>query len=347
MLLAAAMLLVVTSLSVFGYRLLGGPHVSLVDALYMAVITLAGVGYGEFVDTGHNPALRIFNMFVVVFGVMIMAYVFSSVTAFLVEGDYTNVFRRRKMLKQISQLKGHFIVCGLGDTGRHAMAELQKTETPFVVIDHIEDNVKRLQEHADYRDLLYVVGDATDEEVLEQAGLSRASGLLATLAQDKDNLVITVMVRQKNPQIRIVSRCTDLKYSERMLKAGANSVVSPNMIGGMRLASEVLRPHVVSFLDLMLKEQSRVLRIEEIVVPEGSPWEGKALSQLELRTRYNHLPMALKNVKDGETSQRFWVNPPDNITVRSGLVIIVMGAVSDIKRARTDSAGGEALIARA
>jgi voltage-gated potassium channel len=144
------------------------------------------------------------------------------------------------------------------------------------------------------------------------------------------------MVRQKNPKIRIVSRCTDLKFSERMTKAGANSVVSPNHIGGLRLASEVLRPHVVGFLDLMLKEQSRTLRIEEIIIPASSPWVNKSLGTVNLRSRFNLLPMALKHAP--ESSQKLWVNPPDNITLKQGLVIIVMGDISDIRRARQDAA---------
>jgi voltage-gated potassium channel len=334
---AALLLVVLISFSIFGYRMLGGPSVTFLQALYMAVITLAGVGYGEIVDTSHHPALRIFNIFIVVFGVMITAYVFSSVTAFLVEGDYSDMFRRRKMLKQISQLKNHYIVCGLGDTGRHAIAELQKTGTPYVVIEHNEESIKRFREHGgeEYKDLMFVLGDATDEEVLEQAGVGRAIGLLTTLAMDKENLVITVMVRQKNAKIRIVSRCTDLKFSERMTKAGANSVVSPNHIGGLRLASEVLRPHVVGFLDLMLKEQSRTLRIEEIIIPESSPWAGKSLGALNMKNRFNLLPMALKNAP--ESTQKLWVNPPDNIGLKSGVVIIVMGDINDIRRARQDS----------
>lgn len=338
MLIALVLLVTVTCLSVLGYRLLGGPHVTFLQALYMAVITLAGVGYGEIVETQFSPALRIFNIFVVLFGVMITAYVFSSVTAFLVEGDYSDIFRRRKMLKRIEQLNNHFIVCGLGDTGRHAVTELQRTGTPYVVIEMHEENIKRLKEHSGemFQDMLYIIGDATDEDILNQAGVTRAGGLMTTLAQDKENLVITVMVRQKNPNVRIVARCTDMKFSERMQKAGANSVVSPNMIGGMRLASEMLRPHVVGFLDLMLKEQSRTLRIEEVVLNGSSPWIGKMLGELNLRTKYNLLPMAVKNAGD-EKAQNFWVNPPDNIKLRDGVVIIVMGDVSDIRKARTDS----------
>jgi len=337
---ATLLLLVVTAISIVGYVLLGGPEVTFLQALYMAVITLAGVGYGEFVDTSHSAALRIFNIFVVLFGVMITAYVFSAVTAFLVEGDYSDVFRRRKMLKKIRQLTNHFIVCGLGDTGRHAIDELQKTGSPYVVIESHDESIKRLLEHegGHYKDMLYIVGDATDEEMLEQAGVGVASGLLTTIPHDKENLVITVLARQKNPRIRIVARCTDLKFAERIQKAGADSVVSPNRIGGMRLASEVLRPHVVSFLDLMLKEQSRTLRIEEIVLPQNSPWTGKQLGGLELRKHYNLLPMALKNAgSSAEDGQNFWVNPPDEVGLKPGMVIIVMGDVSDIRRARSDA----------
>ena len=338
-LIAASLLLVLVIAAVVGYRVLGGPSVTILQALYMAVITLAGVGYGEIVDTSQNPALRIFNIFVVLFGVMITAYVFSSVTAFLVEGDYSDMFRRRKMLKRISQLHKHFIVCGAGDTGRYAVAELQKTGTPYVVIETHQEGISKLVEHSAevYKDMLYVIGDATDEEVLEEAGLSRARGLLIMLANDKDNLVITVLARQKNPNIRIVARFTDLKFSERMQKAGANSVVSPNMIGGLRLASEVLRPHVVGFLDLMIKEKSQTLRIEEIVIGESSPWVGKPLGDLQLKARFNLLPMAIKNALTTSDGKGFWVNPPDNITLKSGLVVIVMGDVADIRRAREDA----------
>jgi voltage-gated potassium channel len=245
------------------------------------------------------------------------------------------------MLKRIAQLRNHFIVCGLGDTGRHAITELQKTGTDYVVIESHEDNVKKFQEHAgsDFSEMLYIIGDATDEEVLESAGVAHASGLLTMLAQDKDNLVITVMVRQKNSNTRIVARCTDLKFSERMIKAGANSVVSPNKIGGMRLASEVLRPHVVGFLDLMLKEQSRTLRIEEIVINTDSSWIGKTLGEIDLRSRHNLLPMALKNATGARGgAQNFWVNPPDNIAMKAGVVIIVMGDVNDIHRAKDEGA---------
>ncbi|MFI5106209.1 MAG: potassium channel family protein, partial [Terriglobales bacterium] len=221
LLLAIALLLGLIVVSTTGYRLIGGPSVTFLQALYMAVITLAGVGYGEIVDTSHNPALRVFNIGIVLFGVAITVYVFSVVAAFLVEVEFTNPFWRRRMQRHIDELTGHHIVCGLGDTGRHAVAELQKTNTPHVVVDLSEENLKKLKElHPEaLRDMLYVVGDATEEDILERAGLSRAKGLIAALPLDKDNLVVTVIVRQRFPKMRIVARSAERKFSERMLRA--------------------------------------------------------------------------------------------------------------------------------
>ena len=344
---AILLLVIVIAGAVTGYKLIGGPSVGFLQALYMAIITLAGVGYGEIVDTSRNPALRVFNIFIVLVGVAITVYALSAVTAFLVEGEITDLFWRRKMQKKIGELKRHYIVCGLGDTGRYAVQELEKTHTPYVVVDQSEEAIKRFIEHdpKSYEGLLYVVGDATDETMLDQAGIERAAGMISVLHSDKDNLVVTVMARQKNAKIRIIARCTDLKFSERMLRAGANSTVSPNQIGGMRLASELLRPHVVGFLDLMLKEKSNTLRIEDLEIGDGSPWLGSSLATLNLKGHYNLLALALKT--SGESQMpRFWVNPPDQVQIESGMVLIVMGNVTDVQRARQD-AGVEKIAASA
>jgi voltage-gated potassium channel len=338
LLLAMTLLLGLIVVSTTGYRLIGGPSVTFLQALYMAVITLAGVGYGEIVDTSHNPALRVFNIGIVLFGVAITVYVFSVVAAFLVEVEFTNPFWRRRMQRHINELIGHHIVCGLGDTGRHAVAELQKTNTPHVVVDLSEENIKKLRElHPEaLHEMLYVVGDATEEDVLEKAGLSRASGLIAALPLDKDNLVVTVIVRQRFPKMRIVARSAERKFSERMLRAGANSTVSPSHIGGLRMASELIRPHVVGFLDLMLKEQGKTLRVEEIEVKAASPWAGSALHELNLKGRYNLLVLGLKRPV-AENSSDLVVNPPDDSVVDRQAIIIAMGDVKDIQRARRDA----------
>ncbi len=327
-----------TAIAVTGYQVLGGPKVTLLDSLYMAVITLAGVGYGEIIDTSHNPWLRLFNMGVVSVGVMLTVYVFSVVTAFLVESEIHNLFWRRTMQKRIRDLKDHFIVCGLGDTGRYAVEELHKTGTPFVVIESHEDNIKRFKDHESgkFKEVLYIIGDSTDEMALDEAGVERARCVIAGVQSDKDNLVTTVVVRQKNPNARIVARCSDTKFADRILRAGANTAVSPNAIGGMRMASEALRPHVTGFLDLMLREKSRTLRIDEIVVPENSAWCGKSLEEIRFRSRYHLMALAVKTNTD-EGKQEFLVNPPENLHLQAETVVIVMGDVEEIGRAREEA----------
>jgi voltage-gated potassium channel len=242
------------------------------------------------------------------------------------------------MQRHINDLSDHYVVCGLGDTGRHAVVELQKTKTPHVVIDVSEENVNRLKEvHTDVLgEMLYVVGDATEEDVLEKAGMDRARGLIAALPLDKDNLVITVIVRQRFPRVRIVARSAELKFADRMLRAGANATVSPSQIGGLRMASELIRPHVVGFLDLMLKEQGKTLRVEEIEVKPSSPWSGSALHDLNLKGRYNLLVLGLKRPAV-ENAMELVVNPPDNAMVDRQAIIIAMGDVKDIQRARVDA----------
>src|SRR5581483_154376 len=180
---AAILLFGLIAASAVGYRVLGGSDVGFLQALYMAVITVAGVGYGEIVPTEHNSALRIFNIFVVLFGVAITVYVFSVVAAFIVEIEIANPFWRRRMQKRIDEVKNHYIVCGMGDTGRHAVEEMHKTGTACVVVEMQEEVIRKTRElHPQiFANTLYVVGDATEEEVLEKAGIERAKGVITAL----------------------------------------------------------------------------------------------------------------------------------------------------------------------
>lgn len=338
---ALLLLLALIVLAVTGYRLLGGSSVTFLQALYMAVITLAGVGYGEIVDTSHNAALRVFNMGIVLFGVAITVYVFSVVAAFLVEIEIANPLWRRRMERKIEQLTGHYIVCGLGDTGRYCVQELKSTNTPHVVVELHEDNVKKVRElHPEMsEELLFIVGDATEEEVLEKAGISRAKGLISALPHDKENLVVTVVARQRFPKLRIVARSATKRFAERMVRAGASATVSPTRIGGLRMASEAIRPAVVGFLDLMLQGQAQMLRVEEIPITPESPWAGRPLQDFPLQREYNLLALAVKRPAETGTP-KFWVNPPQTLMLQSGSVIIVMGDLKDIERARKQAAVG-------
>ncbi len=340
---AGILFLSLITVSVVGYRLLGGSSVTFLQALYMAVITLAGVGYGEIVPTANNPALRVFNMGVVLFGVAVTVYVFSVVAAFLVEIEATNPFWRRRMQKRIAELRGHYIVCGLGDTGRHVAEEMHRTKTHFVVVEPREDLIKKVGEsHPDlFRDLLYVVGDATEEETLSKAGIQHAKGLITALHEDKDNLVVTVIAHQAYPNLRIVARASDFKFAERMVRAGARATVSPSHIGGLRMASELIRPHVVGFLDLMLKDQSQTLRVEEIEIDAASPWVGNPLSDIRIQAKHNLLVLAVKS-GGGAAGPKLWVNPPDKLMIRAETAIIVMGDVKNIREAQREARSARA-----
>jgi voltage-gated potassium channel len=293
----------------------------------MTVVSLTSVGYHEIVDTSTSPALRIFNIFVLVFGLGIMLYVFSIATAFVVEGDLKRLFWKNKMLKRIKDLRNHTIVCGAGVTGMRVIEELYKTRRDIVVIDKDPARLTRIEQ---FGEIPVVEGDADDEETLEMAGLDYAGGVIAALPSDKDNLVVVVTVRQKHANVRIVARCVDPKMADKMIRAGASSTVSPNSIGGMRLASEMVRPHVVTFLDMMLRDTAATLRIEEISIPFHSTWVGRSLGDLGLRERYNLGCLALRD--PGKDS--FHYNPHDAEVCRANSVVVVMGNVDDIYSAR-------------
>jgi voltage-gated potassium channel len=240
------------------------------------------------------------------------------------------------MQKRIAGFRGHIIVCGAGETGLPIVEELIRTGRQVVVVDH---DPERLHKHKELEGVGLIEGDGTDEEVLEQAGLDRASGVIAALPSDKDNLVVTVTVRQKQPTIRIVARNLEPKMGEKILRAGANSIVSPNLIGGMRLASEMIRPHVVSFLDLMLKEKSKTLRIEEVQVPYHSAWVGKELGQLDLQERFSLCCLALRC----STDETYRYNPHNSESIKGNSVLVVMGNVEDVETARRAATASHAV----
>lgn len=312
-----------------------GRGVSWLDSVYMVVISLTGVGYSEIVDTSHSPALRAFNIVVLVVGVSMMLYVLSLATAFFVEGNFGSLLWRRRMERRIAGFTGHFVVCGAGETGSLVADELVKSGAKAVVVDLKRERLEALPE----RDALATLeGDATDLDTLERAGLARASCVVAALPHEKDNLVVAVLVRQKDPKIRIVARHVDAAMADRLRKAGADATVSPTAIGGMRLASEAARPHVVGFLDQMLKEKGATVRIEEIRVPERSAWAGRALGGLELRARWGLTALALRDGGDAP----FRYGPAPEETLRPGAVLIVLGEASQIGAARAAAGAGAA-----
>jgi len=236
------------------------------------------------------------------------------------------------MQKLIRDMHDHLIICGAGETGTYLVKELLKTGNVFVVIDHDEERLKKIGQLGE---VPVLNGDGADEAILTEARIHEARGLASVLPEDKDNLLTTVTARHLNPRLRIVARCVDSATVEKLLRHGANAAISPTMLGGMRLASELIRPGVVSFLDLMLHDHSETIRVEEIAVADDSPWIGKRLREIDLRGSYDLLPLAIRKT-DGNT--RF--NPRDDSVIASGDVVVVMGDAANAWKAG-DAAGNK------
>ncbi|MFA6956817.1 MAG: NAD-binding protein [Thermoanaerobaculia bacterium] len=321
------LMLIIFSIGTIGYTYLS-PTNSVLDAVYMTVITLTTVGYGEIIDLTNHPAGRIFTIFLLFTGVGTFVYFFSALTGFIVEGNIERIFRRRKMQKLIAQLKDHYIVSGAEFIARHIVRELVETERDLVLIASSDEEIADIREHAGGAPFAAIVGDPTDDHNLTEAGIARARGVFACMESDKDNLILTVSARLLNPTVKIVSRCVDEDFVAKIRKSGADQVVSPPMIGGLRMASAMVRPTVVTFLDVMLRDKDQRFRVEESEVAPGSRADGMTAEALRHSIDRSVLVIAVRSdeEKDG------WVfNPADDFVLRSPMTLVYVGS-PDAKR---------------
>lgn len=302
-----------------GYWLLSERQVSLIDALYMTVITITTIGYGEIVDLAGNTGGRIFTMFIAVSGIGVLAYTATNFTALIVEGELRESFRRRRMEKAVGKYEGHYIVCGVGLVGVNILNELRATKRSYVIVD-----IKRPGGGAGVsspQDDAFIEGDATDNNTLTRSGISRAKGLFAVTGDDNINLVISLTAKQLNPRVKVVTECNDVRNADKLKRAGADAVVSPSAIGGLRMASEMTRPAAVSFLDTMLRDTGRNLRVEEVAVPDLLV--GRRISDLNLKRFPNVLLLAIR------TSDDWRFNPPESHLFQHADVLVVMSTPED------------------
>ncbi len=332
---ALSALLIAITVGTIGFWIIEGGKASVGDCLYMTIITLSTVGYGEVIPM--SALGRGFASFLIIFGMGTLLYFASTVVAFWVELDMTEVRRRRKMQKTINSLDNHVIVCGVGATGGHVVRELIATRTPFVMIDTDQERLDRLDAVAGEQGQrgLSVVGDATDDKILAEAGIERARGLVAALRNDKDNIYIILSARYTNPKLRIIARAMEKDAPPKMIRAGADQVVSPNLIGGLRIASEMLRPEVVEFLDMMMRDMDKHTRIEQVTLPLESPLEGKKLSDTNIRKSTDVLVIAVRN-KDG----KYTYNPGPDTVLSQEATLIVLGAADSVIRLRKSISKG-------
>ncbi|MBU1180734.1 MAG: potassium channel protein [Pseudomonadota bacterium] len=309
-----------------GYYLLFGGKPKYMDCLYMTVISLTSVGYGETLEVTGNVPAQIFTMLLITVGMGIILYGISTLTAIIIEGELTGILRKNKMEKQIKKLSNHYIVCGGGETGRHVVSELMKNKEKVVLIEHLDDNIEKSRH---IEGLLYIKGDATDDHNLITAGIDKAAGIVICLPSDKDTLYVTMTARMMNGKMRIISRMVDQALQPKLKKAGADSTVSPNFIGGLRMASEMLRPTVVDFLDSMLRSSQGHIRIGQLNVKKNSKAIGKKISDLELTDKFNLVVLGSR-YQDREIH----FNPPPSTVITEDLTIIIMGDVENIARAK-------------
>lgn len=310
-----------------GFMIIGGGRWTLVECAYMTSITLTTVGYGEVLE-GMGSEGRIFAMVLMWSGMGVTLYAVSTITAFLVEENLMQILKERRMEKLIAKLEGHVIVCGAGKTGFNVVQELYATKRPCVVIDGNLERIRWAQEH--FEGLFYLHGDATEEQILQRAGIENAAGLIAGLNDDGHNLLITVQARFINPSIKIVARCNENNLADKFFRAGANYVVNPAFIGGLRMASEMIRPHVVTFLDRMLRGQDKSIRLEEAVVSPQSPWVGHSLREVEIHRKTGLWIIAMKQPDQDD----FSYNPSPDERLQAETVVIAIGNPDQISSLR-------------
>jgi len=313
-LLAATLLLGTT-----GYEMLEGW--SFFDSLYMTVITIATVGYGETHPLSDRG--RIFTMGLILLGSGILVYGVSALTAFIVEGDLTDALKRRKMKQRINALTGHYLICGDSNTGRYIIEELTLTHRPFVVIEKDAEKARRLLD----QEIPCIEGDASSESILLEAGILRAAGLITTLHTDADNLFVVLTAHELNRSLRIISKAVEEESRHKLIKAGADSVVMPNAIGGLRMVSELVRPTVVTFLDVMLRDKDQAVRVEEIPIHPASPAVGKSLAAAGALNVPGVSLVALLR-----TSQPYQFNPDPATILQAGDRLIMLGESSQVQQ---------------
>jgi voltage-gated potassium channel len=312
-----------------GFYLIGKGRWQFDDCLYMTAISLTTVGYGEIIDVGAVPGARLYTVLLIILGMGVIVYFASTVVAFIVEGELKQYFGRKKMNKEIDKLRNHVIICGGGATGACALKEMQATRTPFVVIEESEDTLKKMMLSEETGPFPYIIGDASADHVLIQAGIEHARGLVAALPEDKDNLFAVISARQLNPKLRIVSRGIEPNIAEKLRRVGADAVVAPNRIGGMRMASEIIRPHAVEFLDLMLRDTAEGRRVEEVQLRLGSHLAGKTFGQADIRSHADVLVLAAK-----KPSGEYVHNPRPDFYLEQGTLLIVIGTVDEMHKLR-------------
>ncbi len=310
----AALLLAIHLVGTLGYLYIGHPGATWIDSFYMTFITVATIGFGEVVDLSQHPGGRLFTVFIAVVGIVTMSFLFSSLVALLLESDLNATLRKKRMKKEIASLRGHYIVCGIGRVGTNVARELLQTQRAFVIIENNRENLNEwLEQHPH---TLHLHADAADDEALRGAGVMTAAGVFAVTGDDSHNLMVAMSVKLLNSTARVVARLHDIRNADKARRAGADEIVSPDFTGGMRIASAMVRPHVVNFMDQMLRSDEQ-LRVEEVLVP--ADFADTPVGEL--------IPKSPDYILLATHEQERWVfNPADDHLLRAGAALVLMAS---------------------
>ena len=299
-----------------GYMLIEGWNC--LDSLYMTVITIASVGYKEIHDLSPNG--RIFTIILIISGVGSVTYALTTIAKIVVEGEIQEIFGRKRLEKKIKELKNHYIVCGYGRMGRIICRELKEKDIKFVVIE------KRPDTFGTGEETLVLKGDATKDENLKEAGIEKAKGLISVLPTDAENLFVVLSARELNPKLFIVARAGEEGSEQKLLRAGADRVVSPYHIGGLRIAHTVLKPAVVDFIEFATKSGNIDLQMEEITVQHNSKLAGLTLDECGIGRDLGIIVVAIK-----KASGDMKFNPTFRTAIKAGDTLIALGEIPKLR----------------
>ena len=302
-----------------GFHILEGW--SLIDSLYTTVITLSTVGYGDFFPQTERG--RIFAIFLVIFGVGTMLYTVVLFTETMIEARFRSILGRGRLEKMLKKMNNHYIICGCGRIGYLICKELTAEKVDFAVIDNNPETIQKIEEEG----FIYLKGDATQDKTLIAAGIKKAKGIVCALPTDAENLYVILTAKELNPDIYILSRSEEIESERRLLRAGADRVISPYTLGGMRMAMAISRPAMLDFIEITTRRQSLELRMEELDICDGSPVIGKSLEESEIRQLYGLIIVAVKK----DTGQMIF-NPQANYVISKGDKLIALGEDKNVSR---------------
>jgi len=319
-------LVVIITIATLGYTLI--EHWRLLDALYMVTITLATVGFREVHEL--SDAGRIITMGLIIFGVGTVGYTVGQLVEMMVEGQIIGYRRMRNMEKMISELKGHYIICGFGRVGHQVAKDFDAEKIPYIVVDSKPETAAELGE----KNIPYLVGDMASDEILESAGIKKAKGLIACADSDTSNVYVTLSAREMNTNLYIVARASTVVTEAKMRRAGANRVISPYFIAGNRMASMALRPVAVDFLDTVMRSENVELELEEYSINDGSKIVGKTLAELEIKQKTGATILAVKH-----STGKFNLQPGAATVVGHGDVLVALGTSQQLELLRKMAEG--------